>query len=212
MPTFPKCFYPRQGSKVVLGRQLEQPRQGGAKRELAGTGMHGCFLGGWIYDRSWGLPIYRYPNCEAQLQQDQGRREFCFPTHPPNKILMWQVRRGEKTQVIIRGDHRFYRGSKLRQVEQAWRAAKAVVATLYKSRGGCLEAEEAVWMPWWHFCFGGLGDLGLRALVADMYIYIWQDCGTGWNFGQAIGMTGWSFGQAVFSFMFGRSFGRWKLR
>ena len=136
-----------------MGRQLEQPRQGGAKRELAGTGMHGCFLGGWIYDRSWVLPIYRYPNCEAQLQQDQGRREVCFPTLPPNKILMWQVKRGEKTQVIIRGDHRFYRGSKLRQVEQAWRAAKAVVATLYKSRGGCLEAEEAVWMPWWHFCF-----------------------------------------------------------
>ena len=38
-------------------------------------------------------------------------------------------------------------------MEQAWRAAKAVVATLYKSRGGCLEAEEAVWLPWWHFCF-----------------------------------------------------------
>jgi hypothetical protein len=92
--------------------------------------------------------------------------------------------------VTIRGEPRYCRGSKLQPVEQAWRAPKAVVANFYKSRGGFLDAVVAF--------FGGLGDLGLRALVADTYIYVWQDCVAGWSFGQAVCMTGWSFGQAVF--------------
>ena len=46
--------------------------------------------------------------------------------------------------------------------------------------------------------FGGLGDLGLKALVADTYIYVWQDYVTGWSFGQVVRMTDWSFGQASF--------------
>ena len=59
-----------------------------------------------------------------------------------------------------------------------------------KSRGGFLDAVVAF--------FGGLGDLGLEALVADTYIYVWQDCVTGWSFGQVVRMTGWSFGRASF--------------
>ena len=61
---------------------------------------------------------------------------------------------------------------------------------LFGSRGGCLDAVVAF--------FGGLGDPGLRASVADTYIYMWQDSVTGWSFGQAVCMTGWSFGQASF--------------